>query len=180
MHVVLMHRMIPFPRQPDEDGVDLFGCLASPLPELSDIMVKESNAADAALSPGGQSRALGEGCRWPLLQSSQGHCPHPFSCVSLHTEPASSVFFFFFTGGFRRWTKQPRTGARTMARCTAETVYQGHHVLRALNTPSVFSASLFLFLFFSLLPSLPLLLSGRILCWCSCLSLMPAKKSGRG
>lgn len=89
-----MHRMIPFPRQPDEDRVDLFGCLASPLPEFSDIMVKESNAADAALSPGVRAGLWARGA--------DGLCFSPHKDTALtpsavcHCTQNQHLLFFFF------------------------------------------------------------------------------------
>lgn len=158
--------LFPFPWQPDEDRGDLSDVPTSSVPALSDITADQDNAA--ALSPRVRAEVQARARRWPPLQPSQECRPHRLSCVSLHTEQAC----FFSPACFRCWIKQPRVGARTTARCIAETVYQCHRVLGALNTATVFCASLFS------LP--PRALSVWILCWCSCLSLMPAKKSGRG
>lgn len=112
--------------------MDLFGSLASPLPALSDITVNKSNAA--AREPVRQSRGPGEGVQMASASVLARMSPSPPQlCVTAHR-----TSMCFFTGCFRCWTKQPQTGARTTARCTAETDYQCHHVLRALNTATVF------------------------------------------
>lgn len=147
---------------------DLFGSPSSSLPASSDITVDRDIRIASAVS---QSRGPGEGGQMAAASILTRMSPSPPQLCD--TEQAC----FFLTGCFRCWIKQPRVSARTTARCIAETVYQCHCVLRALNTATVFCASLFF-----LPPSLPLslFLSGRVFCWCSCLSLMPAKKSGRG
>lgn len=110
--------------------------------------------------------------------SKECHCHH-LSCVPLRTGQA------FFIARFRHWGKQLQLHARTSARCIMGTVYQSHHALQALNTATVFWS----FVSLSLPP--PSLLfpevfltsfppSGQLLCWCSCLFIMPVRKSGRG
>lgn len=94
----------------------------------------------------------------------------PQLCLTAHR---TSIFFI---GCFRCWTKQLQTHARTSARCIMGTIYQSHHALQALNTATVFCASLF----FAAIFLTSFSLSWRLLCWCSCLFLMPVKKSGWG
>lgn len=67
--------------------------------------------------------------------SQEWHCHH-LSCVPLHKEQG------FFISCFRCWAKQPRLRARTSARCIMGAIYQSHHALEALNTATVFCASL--------------------------------------
>lgn len=62
---------------------------------------------------------------------------------------------FFFIDCFRCWTKQPKTCARTSARCIMGAIYQSHHALQALNTATVFSVFAAIFLT-ALSPSLSL------------------------
>lgn len=87
-------------------------------------------------------------CRWPLLQDSHKNDTVPTSAVSHCTQNKH-----FFIGCFRCWTKQPRLHARISVRCIMGTVYQSHHALQALNTATVFRASLPLSLSFSPPPS---------------------------
>lgn len=126
-----MHCMIPFPWQPVEDRVDLFGSFASQLPALSDIRVKKRKVAALSLGKDADGLCFGPHKDVTLTASAVCHCTQ-----NKHV---------FLTGCFRCWTKQPRTGARTMARCTAETAYQCHHELQLLNTAPVFCASLLFF-----------------------------------
>lgn len=112
-------------------------------------------------------------CRWPLLQDSHKNDTVPTSAVSHCTQNKH-----FFIGCFRCWTKQPRLHARTSVRCIMGTVYQSHHALQALNTATVFRASLPLSLSFSPPPLAIFLTSLSLLCWCSCLFIMPVRKSG--
>lgn len=117
-----------------------------------------------------------------------GHCFKPLTRMTLSPPqlcPTAHRTSIFLIGCFRCWTKQTHVHARTSARCIMGTIYQSHHALQALNTATVFRASLSRSSFFppaiflTSLP-LPLFFSGRLLCWCSCLFIMPVRKSGPG
>lgn len=80
-------------------------------------------------------------CRWPLLQ-----VPHKNDTVTTSAVSHCRQNKHFFIGCFRCWTKQPQPHARTSARCIMGTIYHSHHAQQALNTATVFCASLSLVL----------------------------------
>lgn len=138
------------------------------LPALSDITATKNLKMQSSACQSGLRAKWGH---------ADGHC---FSHKN-ETVPTSAVSRckqnkHYFIRCFRCWTKQPQPHAKSSARCIMGTIYQSHHALQALNTATVFFVTLFFAAIFLTSPSL----SGQLLCWCSCLFLMPVKKRGWG
>lgn len=82
------------------------------------------------------------GAKWGRAD---GHCFKTLTRMTLSPPqlcPTAHRTSIFFIGCFRCWTKQPQLHARTSVRCIMGTIYQSHHAVQALNTATVFRASL--------------------------------------